>query len=122
MINLVSVLEALDQLGDGRKHMLLPAVSKLFADGNGLAILLQPSALAVHSQMIELICYFSGDAVSSADLNEAAKRGVAAISRLTGHGCGPRDSGRPLCGRSSSPPAGIISGRFTRNGVSCVTC
>lgn len=79
MINLVSVLEALDQLGDGRKHMPLPAVSKLFADGNGLDILLQPSALAVHSQMIELICYFSGDAVSSADLNEAAKRGVAAI-------------------------------------------
>jgi hypothetical protein len=79
MVNLVPLVEALDQLGDKRAHMPLPAVSQLLADDSGLDIWLRPSALARHSQMIELVCYFGGDTVLSADLNGAAKRGVAVV-------------------------------------------
>lgn len=79
MINVVPVVEALDQLGDKREHMPLPAVSQLLPDDSGLDIWLRPSAFARHSQMIELVCYFGGDMVFSADLDDAAKRGVAVI-------------------------------------------
>ena len=79
MINVVPVIEALDHLGEGREHMPLPAVCQLLPDEYGLDIWLRPSALARHSQMIELLCYFGGDAVVSADLYDAARRGVAVI-------------------------------------------
>ncbi|MGH3203956.1 MAG: hypothetical protein ACRDOA_03025 [Streptosporangiaceae bacterium] len=79
MINVVPVIEAMDRLGEGREHMPLPAVCQLLSDECGLDIWLRPSALARHSQMIELLCYFGGDAVVSADLYNAARRGVALI-------------------------------------------
>jgi hypothetical protein len=79
MVNMVPVIEALDELGNKRDHMPLPAVSQLLGSMGGLNVWLRPSVMSRLSQMIELQCYFSGASVSVFELAEAAERGVAVV-------------------------------------------
>ncbi|WP_045747760.1 hypothetical protein [Actinoplanes rectilineatus] len=69
---------AIDDLGLGRRHVPLPAISQFRVNENRLDITLRPSDLSPIAHMIELQCYLD-DSVDPLDLVEASRRGVAVV-------------------------------------------
>ncbi|MCD7439455.1 hypothetical protein K4B79_14585 [Streptomyces lincolnensis] len=70
---------AFDRLGDNRQHVPLPALSQFSVAEHRLDISLRPSTRSPYQQMIEVQCYLDDGYVNQRDLEEAYRRGVAAV-------------------------------------------
>ncbi|MFJ8392117.1 hypothetical protein [Streptomyces sp. NPDC094144] len=77
--SVLPTVSAFDGLGDNRQHVPLPALSQYSAGELRLDISLRPSTQSPYQQMIEVQCYLDGGYVDRRDLEEAHRRGVAAI-------------------------------------------
>lgn len=77
--SVLPTVSAFDGLGDSRQHVPLPALSQYSVAEQRLDISLRPSTQSPYQQMIEVQCYLDGGYVDRRDLEEAHRRGVAAI-------------------------------------------
>jgi hypothetical protein len=77
--SVLPTVSAFDGLGDNRRHVPLPALSQYSVAEQRLDISLRPSTQSPYQQMIEVQCYLDGGYVDRRDLEEAHRRGVAAI-------------------------------------------
>ncbi|WP_406383983.1 hypothetical protein OHU25_41020 [Streptomyces sp. NBC_00117] len=77
--SVLPTVSAFDGLGDNRQHVPLPALSQYSVAEQRLDISLRPSTQSPYQQMIEVQCYLAGGYVDRRDLEEAHRRGVAAI-------------------------------------------
>jgi hypothetical protein len=77
--SLLPTVSAFDGLGNNRQHVPLPALSQYSVAEQRLDISLRPSTQSPYQQMIEVQCYLDGSYVDRRDLEEAHRRGVAAI-------------------------------------------
>lgn len=77
--SVLPTVSAFDVLGSNRRHVPLPALSQYSVAEQRLDISLRPSTQSPYQQMIEVQCYLDGGYVDRRDLEEAHRRGVAAI-------------------------------------------
>ncbi|MEU3984866.1 hypothetical protein AB0F77_33195 [Streptomyces sp. NPDC026672] len=77
--SVLPTVAAFDGLGNNRQHVPLPALSQYSAAEHRLDISLRPSTRSPYQQMIEVQCYLDGSYVDRRDLEEAHRRGVAAV-------------------------------------------
>ncbi|MFI8325223.1 hypothetical protein [Streptomyces sp. NPDC085529] len=77
--SVLPTVSAFDRLGNNRQHVPLPALSQYSMAEQRLDISLRPSTQSPYQQMIEVQCYLDGGYVDRRDLEEAHRRGVAAI-------------------------------------------
>ncbi|MBQ0997059.1 hypothetical protein [Streptomyces sp. RK62] len=77
--SVLPTVSAFDRLGNNRQHVPLPALSQYSVAEHRLDISLRPSARSPYQQMIEVQCYLDDGYVDRRDLEEAHRRGVAAV-------------------------------------------
>ncbi|MEU6876925.1 hypothetical protein [Streptomyces sp. NPDC046712] len=77
--SVLPTISSFDALGNNREHVPLPALSQYSAAEHRLDISLRPSTRSPYQQMIEVQCYLDGGYVDRRDLEDAVRRGVAAV-------------------------------------------
>ncbi|MFJ3790388.1 hypothetical protein [Kitasatospora sp. NPDC090091] len=77
--SVLPAVSAFDTLGNNREHVPLPALSQYSVTEHRLDISLRPSTRSPYQQMIEVQCYLDGGYVDRRDLEDAVRRGVAAV-------------------------------------------
>jgi hypothetical protein len=77
--SVLPTVSAFDGLGTNRQHVPLPALSQYSVAEHRLDISLRPSTRSPYQQMIEVQCYLDGGYIDRRDLEEAHRRGVAAV-------------------------------------------
>ncbi|MFE2567295.1 hypothetical protein [Streptomyces mirabilis] len=79
LCSVLPAISAFDGLGNDRQHVPLPALSQYSVAEHRLDISLRPSTQSPYQQMIEVQCYLDSGYVDRRNLEEAHRRGVAAV-------------------------------------------